>query len=446
MKRKKTQSSIYCDLIKDLIPEGRFDHIMPLFPQQNTLAGLAATNAALSIGGGLLAIGAASLPTALLQKILSKKYQSPMITLIDYMDKMIDSMPETKEEIRENVKSRYHNLLHNFNFQLFEIDKITSKYQLLTEYLPLRIACIFCYTFTYENYDKEAFDYISDYVEKEYQKIRQDAGNFETYSEMIAFLSNHCIEKDIFVVCKKASVQMKVDKERMKVDFQYITILVFNSMYEASKNDYDDIALPSYSEESFEQETRALLPEGFFLENGKSVRPNTLCKKLKESDSAYVENEIRKAQYITFSKLSEELEQLLNSDTEDEYVVKETILNRISILMELIGYQDRTIPKSMQDEFYKVYQLFSKDFLLRIKKYNEQGCIDYLADKSNNEILQIISRDSETEAIYELCRMMKVICLIESTSTQDYQNRIKSLNINEKHLRAICGYYQALNA
>jgi len=64
MKRKKTQSSIYCDLIKDLIPEGKFDHIMPLFPQQNTLAGLAATNAALSIGGGLLAIGAASLPTA----------------------------------------------------------------------------------------------------------------------------------------------------------------------------------------------------------------------------------------------------------------------------------------------------------------------------------------------------------------------------------------------
>ena len=46
----------------------------------------------------------------------------------------------------------------------------------------------------------------------------------------------------------------------------------------------------------------------------------------------------------------------------------------------------------------------------------------------------------------QLCRMMKVICLIESTSTQDYQNHIKSLNINEKHLRAICGYYKALNA
>ncbi len=435
-----TEDSLYCALEKKLIPEETYQNKLNFTPIKRDVS---------SYRIPIIAIGAVNSPVSILETEKLKATQKEILSneiMLEYMDKMIDSMTDTKVEIRSSIKSRYHRLLSDSEFLIFESSKITSKEQFLTEYLPQKIACIFCYTFTYENYDKESFDYVSSYVEKEHQKIKPEIENFKTYAEVIAFLSNHCIEKDIFVVCKKASVQMKVDKERMKVDFQYITILVFNSMYEASKNDYDDIALPSYSEESFEQETKALLPEGFFLENGKSVRPNTFCKKLKESDSAYVENEIRKAQYITFSKLSEELEQLLNSDTEDEYVVKETILNRISILMELVGYQERTIPKSMQDEFYKVYQLFSKDFLLRIKKYNEQGCIDYLADKSNNEILQIINKDLEAKAIFELCRMMKVICLIESTSTQDYQSHIKSLNINEKHLRAICGYYKALSA
>ena len=435
-----TEDSLYCALVKKLIPEETYQNKLNFTPIKRDVS---------SYRIPIIAVGVINLPVSILETEKLKETQKEILSneiMLEYMDKMIDSMTDTKVEIRSSIKSRYHRLLSDSEFLIFESSKITSKEQFLMEYLPQKIACIFCYTFAYENYDKESFDYVSSYVEKEHQKIKPEIENFKTYLEVIAFLSNHCIEKDIFIVCKKASVQMKVDKERMKVDFQYMINLVFTSMYKLSKNNYDDIALPSYSQESFEQETIALLPEDFFLENGKSVRPNTFCKKLKESDSAYVENEIRKAQYITFSKLSEELEQLLNSDTEDEYVVKETILNRISILMELVGYQERTIPKSMQDEFYKVYQLFSKDFLLRIKKYNEQGCIDYLADKSNNEILQIINKDSEAEAIFELCRMIKVICLIESKSKKEYKNKINNLNINEKHLRAICSYYKALSA
>ncbi|MDE6833396.1 MAG: hypothetical protein K2J39_03990 [Ruminococcus sp.] len=434
------KDSLYYALVKKLIPEETYENKLNFIPIKRDFS------YPLPI---ILACAVSTVPFPEIATLKTKEKESFLSNeiMLEYMGKMIDSMTDTKKEIRKNVKARYHKLISNSEFPMFESDKITSKEQFLTEYLPQRIACVFCYTFAYKNYDKEAFDYVSSYVEKEYQKIKPEVENFATYSEMIAFLSNHCIEHDIFVVCKKASVQMKVDKERMNVDFQYITILVFNSMYKASKNDYaDDIALPLYSEENFQQEARRLLPEGFFLENRKSVRPNTLCKKLKESDSAYVENEIRKAQYITFSKLSEELENLLNFDNQDEKNLKETILNRISILMELVGYQKRAIPKSIQEEFYNVYQLFSKDFLLRIKKYKEQGCIDYQVDKENNEILQIINRDSEVKAIYQLCRMMKVICLIESTSRKEYQKKINNLNINEKHLRAICCYYKALSA
>ena len=438
-----TEDSLYCALVKKLIPEETYQNKLNFTPIKRDVS---------SYRIPIIAVGVINLPVSILETEKLKETQKEILSneiMLEYMDKMIDSMTDTKVEIRSSIKSRYHRLLSDSEFLIFESSKITSKEQFLMEYLPQKIACIFCYTFAYENYDKESFDYVSSYVEKEHQKIKPEIENFKTYSEVIAFLSNHCIEKDIFVVCQKASVQMKVDKERMKVDFHYMVSLVFTSMYKLSKNNYDDIALPSYSEESFEQEIEEPLLKGFFLENGKSVRPNTFCQKLKESNSVYVENEIRKAHYITFSKFSEKLNEILNHDKEDANDIKDyraTILTHISILMDLVGYQERTIPKSMQDEFYKVYQLFSKDFLLRIKKYNEQGCIDYLADKSNNEILQIINKDSEAEAIFELCRMIKVICLIESKSKKDYKNKINNLNINEKHLRAICGYYKALSA
>ena len=421
LKISTQQDSIYCALVKKILPEKNPDHKLTVIPINRKIT------------------------YPYFQQSESDILPSSEL-LLQYMDEIIDST-NARKEFKANIKSKYHTLLEEPSFPLIETDKFITIEQFLTEYLPTRIACIFCYAIKYESYDKESFDYISDYVEQEYQKIKPDISQYKTYAELIVFLSNQSIDENILDVCQKASAQMKIDKERMKVDFQYITSVVYKSMYDTAKNHFDaEIRLPQYSKEQFENDTKNLIPDGFFADT-KPARPNTLCKKLRESDLAYVEKMLRAMHSITFSKLSEELEEKINvAKPEDESTVKETIMNRINILMQFVGYNGREIPISMKNVFSEAYQLFSKDFLLGIKKYNEQGCIDYQADPDNNEILEIICKDTEARAVWLLCKVMKTICLITSESKKEYYKQLQSMHFNDKHLRAIYCYYKELNA
>ncbi len=427
---EKKIDSVYCNLITELISEKDFQKYSKL--------------SLFNKGLNIPMLGGAA-ATFNINEILNNQMMSDS-TLIEYMDIMLDSMPENFSEEKNNMKARYRKLLKNSKFSLIEEYTSVSIDELLTVYLPQKIASIFCYTYLYDDYDKQTFSYIDDYIHNEFKEIYQTNKKINNYTEMILILTNRCVENEIFTVCQKATIRIKLDKERMKTELRYINLIVFNSMYQEAKNSYDtEVSLPQYNEDDFEKEVVILFPDNFFKNTIKHIRPNTLCQKLREADTEYVENEVRKAQYITFSKLTAEMEDTLNADPENnEIVVKETIMNRITTLMDFTGYTKRSIPKSMKSVFFKVYKMFNKDFINRIKLYNEKGCIDYTSDVHTNEILKIVNKDSEAKAISELCKLMKVICLINCTSADEYMEMIDNMKINENHIRAVCRYYQTL--